>query len=73
MKLKWVLAFDIRRRSKVTLPMQALGKNANSAEEIFILLAALVMPGLPVQHVHWKGRRMQTSSSPCHTKQVSGG
>lgn len=55
MKLKWVLAFDIRRVRKITLPTQASGKNANSAEEIFII-AVLLMPGLPVQHVQLKGR-----------------
>lgn len=55
MKLKWVLAFDIRLVRKLTLPIQASGKNANSAEEIFII-AALLMPRLPVQRVQFKGR-----------------
>lgn len=55
MTLKWVLAFDSRQIRKITLPIQASGKNANSAEEIFIL-AALLMPGLPVQHARLKGR-----------------
>lgn len=55
MKLKWVLAFDIRRIRKIILLIQASGKNANSAEEIFII-AALLMPGLPEQHVQLKGR-----------------
>jgi len=55
MKLKWGLVFDIRQIRKITLPSQASGKNANSAEEIFII-AALLMPRLPAQHVQLKRR-----------------
>lgn len=55
MKLKWVLAFESRQIRKITLPIQASGKNANSAEEIFVI-AALPMAALPVQRVRLKGR-----------------
>lgn len=39
----------------MTFSIQAVGKDANSAEEIFII-ASLLLPGLSSQHVQLKGR-----------------
>lgn len=61
--MKWVLAAVIRRMRRITLPIQAVGKHAGSAGEIFVI-AALLLPGLPVQLCMVNGKEPPESKQP---------